>query len=341
MDQDPRIPNLLKTQTPVLPDLGPSPKTLARRRTLKLLAFDLLSAGSAAALGYACAGYFVGTAGLTTLGIALAAFLIFGFFDFLLSSGFGRRMGLLAIQAVAFLGWFAAGRTPAVLGSAAAALIVFFFIADRAAAAALENGLKFRLWPVARAYMKKIFIGLSLAAIILYVPLWQSDGALIPEGQFTSWYQNFAGFANRFYTNLDFKNSVGSFAQSIARMELSNNDQFKALSAGAQDTAISFAGNALVTSAAKSIGFSLTPDTPLADAFYKYFMSMLEKFRTQLGDSFIAAWAIGVFVIVWSIGTIFVWFVILAAYVFYELFSALSVLHLAGETRTKEVVELV
>ena len=64
------------------------------------------------------------------------------------------------------------------------------------------------------------------------------------------------------------------------------------------------------------------------------------RFREQFGQSFVAVWGAALFAIAWSLGSLFVWASLGIGYLIYEILAALGVVRIAGETRTKEVLEL-
>lgn len=301
--------------------------------------FDILAVLLAAAIGYGSVLYFSGGANFTLFAIVAALFLIASFFSFLLSRE-RKRQGIVALlQILAFLGFFYTVRMPVLL-SAFGILVVFYFLAQYGARSISENSLKFKLGPVARAYMKKIFIGFALAAIVLYLPQWNSGNIFVPQPQFQKWYDGFAAVSQRFYTGLDFTASAGTFAESIVRAQLANNSQFRELPASEQNQIVQKGVKELMANMSKNLGFALTPEMPLAESFYRYLLNLFTNFKKQFGDSFLAAWAVALFVIVWSVGTLLMWAVVIATYLFFEIFSAFNVVYISGESRTKEIVQI-
>ena len=69
----------------------------------------------------------------------------------------------------------------------------------------------------------------SLAAIILSLPHLSSDKAFVSQAQFERWYDSATTAAGWFHLGIDFKGSVGAFAENIARVQLAANPQFQAL----------------------------------------------------------------------------------------------------------------
>jgi Ca2+/Na+ antiporter len=293
----------------------------------------------AAAVGYGSVLYFSGGANFTLFAVVAALFLITGFFSFLLTRETRRQRVVALLQILAFLAFFYSVKMSAIL-SAFGILVVFYFLAQHGASSISENNLKFRLGLVARAYMKKIFIGFALAAIVLYLPQWNSGNVFVPQPQFQRWYDGFASVSGRFYAGLDLAASVGTFAESIVRGQLDNNSQFRSLPANQQDQLVQKGVAELMTNMSKNLGFTLTPQMPLAESFYRYLLNLFTSFKKQFGDSFLAAWAVALFVIVWSVGTLLIWAVIIATYIFFEIFSAFNIVYISGESRTKEIVQI-
>ena len=336
MELNRKIPNL---RPRVLQAPTPPPLSVSKFGPWKLWVFDILSVLLAAAIGYGSVLYFSGGANFTLFATVAALFLITGFFSFLLTRE-RRRQGIVALlQILAFLGFFYTVRIPVLL-SAFGILVVFYFLAQYGARSISENNLKFKLGPVARAYMKKIFIGFALAAIVLYLPQWNSGNVFVPQPQFQKWYDGFAAVSQRFYTGLDLGASVGTFAESIVRTQLANNIQFRELPASEQNQLVQKGVKEIIANMSKNLGFTLTPEMPLAESFYRYLLNLFTNFKKQFGDSFLAAWAVALFVIVWSVGTLLMWAVVIATYIFFEIFSAFNVVYISGESRTKEIIEL-
>lgn len=301
--------------------------------------FDILSVLLAATVGYGCLLYFSGGASFILFAIVAALFLIASFFSSFLAGERNHRNIVALLQILVFLGFFYTIRIPVLL-SAFGILVVFYFLAQHGARSIYENSLKFKLGPVARTYMKRLFIGFALAAIVLYLPQWNSGNVFVPQPQFQKWYDGFAAVSRRFYAGIDLTASVGTFAETIVRTQLGTNSQFQALATNLQNEAVQKGVRELMANMSKNLGFTLTPEMPLAESFYRYLLNLLTNFKKQFGDSFLAAWAVALFVIVWSVGTVLIWAVVIVAYIFFEIFLAFNIVHIAGESRTKEIVEL-
>lgn len=343
MELNHKIPNLIRTPTPPLP-----PRSSVRYdeggvvgsgRNWKLIVFDVIAVLLAAAAGYSCLLYFAGDIKLSFFVAIVAIFLMASFFTFLLAPGQRRRAISALPQILAFLAFFYA-TTPAVILSAFGVLVIFYSLAIQGTNAEMENSIKFRLFSLARGYMKKVFIGFALAAILLYLPQWDGGNVFVPQERFRQWYEGFANFSQSFYPRADLKADVGAFAEDIARSQLATNEQFNSLSAREQDMVVQRASQELISNTSKSIGLPLVPEMPLVDAFYEYILNFLNSLKTQFGDSFVAAWAVTLFVIVFSLGTLMIWALSIVSYLFFELLSAFNVVHTAGEPKTKEIVEL-
>jgi len=293
----------------------------------------------AAATGYGCLLYFSGGANFILFAAAAALFLIASFSSFLLTRDRMHRNIVVILQILAFLGFFYSVKIPVLL-SALGILLVFYIMAQQSVLRLSENSLKFRPGALSKAYMKKIFIGFALAAIVLYLPQWDSGTVFVSQKQFQKWYDGFAAVSQRFYAGLDLTASAGTFAEGVIRAQLANNNQFAQLAAGEQEQVVKKGVAEFIANMSKNLGFTLTPEMSLSESVYKYLLTMFTNFKTQFGDSFLAAWAVALFVIVWSVGTIVIWIVSFITYLIFEMFLAFNVVHVAGETRTKEVVEI-
>jgi hypothetical protein len=305
----------------------------------KLVIFDTVSILLAAALGYGCLLYFSGGVNFILFASAAALFLVMSFFSHLFARERRHRMASACLQIFAFLVFFYSVEMPALL-SALGILVVFYLFAQYSANSVFENSLKFKFGSVARAYMKKIFIGFALAAIVLYLPQWNSNNVFIPQPKFQQWYDGLASLSQKFYVGVDLTASVGTFAESIVGAQLSTNSQFRALPLAQQKDVLQKGVQELMINMSKSLGFKLTADMSLSESFYRYLVNLFASFKNQFGGSFLAVWAVVLFVIVWSTGTLLMWLVVLAGYLLFELFSAFNIVHMGGETRTKEIVEL-
>jgi hypothetical protein len=341
---NPRIPNLLqRSRDSRLPDPAPAPKfssgSFGSGFSWKLIVFDVLAVILAAALGYSCLLYFAGGINFILFLVLAALFLLASFFAFLLTPDPRRRLVVAFLQMLAFLVFFYAVK-PSTIAAAALILAVFYFMGSRESRGLAENSLKFRMRPVARAYMKKIFLGLAIAVIILYLPQGSSGNVFVSRERFQQWYNGTTELVERFYSGIDLGSSVGAFTEDIVRAQVSFDPQFQALPPDLQEEAIRQGARELVSSTARDIGFVLTPEMPLAEAFYKYLLERFTEFREQFGQSFTVVWGVALFAIVWSLGTVFIWIVIGFALIVYELLAALNIVRVVGETRTKEIVQL-
>lgn len=315
------------------------PKVHRLSTSWKLAIFDALSVLLAAAVGYGCLLYFSGAANFILFASAAALFLVMSFFGYLFTADRNRRLISAAAQIFAFLIFFYSVKISALL-SALGILVVFYLFAQHSARVISDNSIKFKFGSVARAYMKKLFLGFALAAIVLYLPQWNAGNIFVPQPKFQQWYDGFASLSQKFYVGVDFTASVGTFAESIVNAQLSTNSQFHALPLGQQKDVVRKGVEELMTNMSKNLGFKLTSNMPLSESLYLYLLNLFTNFKNQFGDSFLAVWAVVLFVIVWSTGTLVMGLVVFVAYLLFEFFSAFNIVHMAGETRTKEIVEL-
>jgi hypothetical protein len=293
----------------------------------------------AAAVGYGCLLYFSGGVNFILFASAAALFLVMSFFGYLFTADRKRRLISAFLQIFAFLIFFYSVKI-SVLLSAFGILAIFYLFANHSAHVISENSIKFKFGSIARAYMKKIFVGFALAAIVLYLPQWNSSNIFIPQPKFQQWYDGLASLTQKFYMGVDLTASVGTFAESIVGAQLATNGQFKALPMSQQKDVVRKGVEELMTNMSKNLGFKLTADMSLSQSFYLYLSNLFLSFKEQFGGSFLAVWAVVLFVIIWSTGALLMWLVVLMGYLFFELFSAFNIIHMAGESRTKEIVEL-
>lgn len=265
-------------------------------------------------------------------------FLIISFFGALLIDGWRRRAVTHLLQSAAFVSWFYALPIEYV-SLAGGALFLFLLWGSGLGRAEIANTIEFKFLKIARPVMTKLVTGIALAAIFLYLPTWNVQDIFISQSRFEALYNSIAKTGNVLYDKVNFSSTIGDFVRGIAKTQLSQNALFASFPPEAQNKVLEEGVSRLLSGAEKSLGIPLSPQMSVAEVLYEYTVSLLDKWRTKLGPTFLAIWAVAVFLIARSVGVLFVWLALLVAYLIFELLSAFDIIHISGESRTREIVE--
>ncbi|MEK7608371.1 MAG: hypothetical protein AAB495_02235 [Patescibacteria group bacterium] len=264
--------------------------------------------------------------------------LVISFFGTLLIEGWKRRAFVHLLQATAFVSWFYGEPMKFVLPALG---VLFFFLlwGSGRGRSEISNIIEFKFIRIARPVMTKLVSGIALAGVLLSLPSFTSEMLFVSQDKFESTYDSIAKVGNTLYDRINFSSTLGDLVRGIARTQLSQNPLFSAFSPDLQDQVIERSMSQLLDGAGKTIGVPLSSQMSVGEALYTYIISLLQKWKEKLGPTFIAIWAAAVFLAARSIGIFFAWFALLIAYLIYELLSAFNIIHITGESRTREVVE--
>lgn len=326
----PQSPNLLDQVKPEKPSLPPG--------FYKGISLDVIAVAVALFSGYFLKLFLGYRQFLIPLILGALLFLVVSFFGTLLIEGWKRRAFVHLLQSIAFVSWFYTDPPKFVL-LAGGALFLFLIWGSGLGRGEIANTIEFKFLRIAKPVMTKLVTGMALAAVLLYIPTWNIKDIFISQDNFESMYNRIAQMGNVVYNKVNFSATLGDFVRSIAKLQLSQNSLFGVLPPDVQDKAIDKSVSQIIDSAEKSIGIPISPQMSIGQVLYAYIVSLLERWKDKLGPTFVAIWAVVVFLIARSLGIIFVWVALLVAYLLYEVLSAFNVIHIAGETRTRELIE--
>lgn len=304
----------------------------------KSILLDALAIAAAFAFGWSLQLFFRNALPSWAVLIAVTFFALFSTFEVFLVKGFGRRFFVILLEVVAVAGLFYAEALKFLI-PAAVLLFVFLVWGEIAARRELENNLEIRFFKMSGLFLKKFMTAVVFFMVILYLPRWNPDSLFFSRRSYDVMFAWAMGIANGFYPEIDFHSTLQNLATSVVRSQFRGAPGFANLSPLEQEKAMAQGASDLLKKLGESIGIAVKPDNTLGDVVYGAITHTLEGWHREYGDWFLAGWAILLFFVLRGLSAIFYPLVAFIEFTLYELCIALNLIHIAGESRTHEVVE--
>ena len=293
-----------------------------------------------AALGFGYGYYWYLTQGLAVwiLLIALTLFAVLTVLQAFLAQHGGRTLAIILLEALALVGSFWQDDTR-ILGITGAVVMVFLAWGYLSARSRAANSVEIRFFEVAAATLTKFTTGLLIFMVLIYVPQLSGNPLVVSQKSFRTFFDWASGLVNDFYPSLSLNGSFGNFSESFAKMELTNNPNFKDLSSEQQTVAVQEATQQFEQSlSAKNTTSPIASSSPTSDAFYNILQGMMNAWRSKAGGWFDIGWAAVIFIALRSVGVIFIWFAEFISLIFYELLLATGYIKVGEAARMQETI---
>lgn len=303
----------------------------------KSIALDVLAIASSAFFGYLYFRYVAHGLSVWILLGGLALFAIFSALQTFLTKSAGRRALVLLLEVLALLVFFRTDdwRILAITGGAMFVLSFWGYLSSRAY---LNNSIEVPFFGVTRDVLGKFTTAILIFMVLIYVPQLNDGTPFVSQQNFSGFFDWSAGLINNFYPHLSLTGSFGDFADSVAKMELENNQTFQTLNAQQQSAAVSQAADQFKQTFAKNAAAPIAASDPTSNAFYNLLVGALNAWKGQSSGSFAIGWAIVAFFVLRSLGIVFVWFAQFLTLIFYEILLASGFMKIAEETQAREAI---
>ncbi|MBI5221120.1 MAG: hypothetical protein HY978_04805 [Candidatus Liptonbacteria bacterium] len=304
------------------------------------IVLDALTVISATFLGFGLAAYLEDRWSLWSLVAALAPFTTCAVLGNIIRTGLGRRLLIVMIAVLAFSipfwNWPDAN-LPWVIGVAA----VTFAWGALASRQEAESGLRLRFFRAARLQIGKIVTGLTVVAILLYLPRYSALPAPISDNTFRQFFAWTTDIASNFYQEIRFNTDVGTLLKDLARysLELQENLSYRNLPPDIQKEFLDKATDQLLEKSRTATQLNIKPEDSVESVAYRLASGAVGKWRQMFGGWFLVFWAAGVFLVMRGVGVFATWLLILAAFFIYQALLGMNILGLTGEGATREVVK--
>ena len=268
---------------------------------------------------------------------AAAAFTVLSVFGMLLGDRAPRRGIVILLQTAAFLVFFV--DTPwqlLVVGGIATYLLLVF--GHAMSYRDLSNSLEIRFLKIVRPQIKRITTAIVLLGVLLYLPQWRAEEAFMSFETFNTFFTGAANAAGRFYPEVRFNSTVGSFAESIAQNELQRDPRFSEMPEGLRTQVFTQAAVQVLVGIRKSLSVEARPEQGLSQFFYEFLKLSLERWQKKFGSQFLIVWAVAAFFLIRSLGAIFSFGVGVATALIYQLLIATNIIQIIPESQMREVV---
>lgn len=316
----------------------PATRVVRPRGFYKSIVFDALTVISAVGVSYLYRRYLGGTASTLLLMGGLALFSIFSALQIFVTKEFSRRSFVMVLQVIALVSFFWSWPIQT-LGSLILLLLFFLAWGELKSRRELHNGLSIRFFKVVRPQFTKLTTAVVLMFLILYLPQWDTKNIFVSEKNFEYVFSWATGIVNNFYPELDFSSSVGNLMKSVTRLQVGGTSAFLNLPTNVREQVIDQGARQLLENVRKSVGFVLEEGQSTTEVFYGLALETLKGWHERFGGGFVAAWVVVAFLVIRGFGTLFYWAVSALAFLVYQLFLAMDILRVTGESRTHEVIE--
>jgi len=326
----------------------------------KSIIVDIVAVASAGVFGYAFFRYLTTGLSIAWLIAALLLWAVLEVVETFLMKSVSRRLLVLILESVAAMAFFthAALEIVLVTGVVVFAILAWGYLAGRSD---IANSIEIQFFRTTGSVLGKFATAALLFMILVYVPNIGPSTVLISQGSFRKFFDWSTGFVSGFYPNISLNGDFQSFATSLAKMELQNNPNFQAMSSQEQTNTLTAAttqiehsfGVSPSSTAATSSGATapvgtiststpssapVPPTAPTSDAFYNFFVGMLQAWQAEGPTWFAIGWGVVLFFALRTLGIVFVWVAQFVSLIFYEILLATGFMKITEVTQTKEII---
>lgn len=333
------LDNQLQTQKQNLIERMSSARIVRSRGFYRLITFEALLVITAFCFAYAYRLFLGKTVGLWVVVVLATMFLILSVLAVFFEVNWRRRFFVLILETLAIAGTFY-DRGLSTLALTGGLFIVFSVWGELIARGRAKNSLDIKFMSTAKPALNRAIMALSFVAVLIYLPHLNARDIFLSERSFEKVFDWSAGVVGNFFPNVNFTSSFDAFAAGVARLKVQDTAEFAALSAGDQERVVKETAAKFAKDVESQLKIAVDPMKPASNVFYQGVLSLVERWKEKFGSSFSAAWAIIAFLAISSFGAIFAWVIVFLAFLLFELLISFNVVHIGGETRTKEVVEL-
>lgn len=248
-----------------------------------------------------------------------------------------RSMFVIVLETAASLGFFWRD-DPVILGSIAAIMIVMLLWGHFSSRSLVANGIEIPFFGASGDMLSKFTTALLLFMILAYVPQIGGNALVVSRQSFETLFDWTSGLVNSFYPDLSLNGSFGNFAQSVSKMELTNNPSFQSLNAAQQSAALAEQTTQFTQSFLQTAAQPVASSSPTSDAFYNVLDGVLGAWASQSSGWFDVGWVTVLFIGLRTLGILFVWLGQFVSLVFYEILLASGFMKVSEETRKREVI---
>lgn len=314
----------------------PVEKTRRPAGFYKQIAFDAATIIAALWFSFAYSQFLDGTTPLPILIVIAIIFSILSSIQAFLPQTLKRRTSIIVIEIIALLAFFP---TSPYLSYLIPLLFVFFLWGEISARQELKNSLRIRFFKTSLKQLSKVLTGITLLAVIIYLPQLDASKISVPESGFNTFFKIFTSITHKIYPEINLELTVGEVARDIAELKLKGNLDYLKLDFNSKENSIQTGANEIIKQLSEGLSSNIKSDQPASDLLYTLTTSTLEDWRNRLGDVFIIGWIIILFFLVKSLMVLIGWFSALIAYFIFQSLQSTNFIHAIGENSMQEVIE--
>jgi hypothetical protein len=264
---------------------------------------------------------------------------MFSALQVMVEKNWGRRIGMMLLEAIALFAPFYASdlRIVLITGFVFLLFIVWGYSESRSE---LAYSTEIRFFKITHAVIAKLVTG-TLIFIIIFAAVMRSGtgDVFMSSNTFDGFFAWGSGVFASFYPAITVNGSFQDFAVSVAKSQLENNATFQGLGLEGQAQALAQAVSQLTDNFSQSLGFPIEPSSTMSAVVYSFIVHALQDWQNRLHGWFWVGWSLLLFFIFRSIAVLFIWIAQFFAMLLYELFLAARFIEVSNEPATKEVVK--
>ncbi len=314
-----------------------TPRIIRPKGYFKALALDVAAVLAAFFMSYAFKLYLAEQASLTLVISILGLWALISILRTLTTRTLGRRALVALLQTAALLVIFL-GIPLQFLLLIAAGVFIFLFWGEASAFTELTQSLEVRFFRTTRAHVNRLVTAAIIFTLFIYIAT-NSQNLFVSEKSFTKVYGLTAEAVKNSYPDLRLDSTFRTFAESVARRELAKRPEYAELNTPMKEAALAKATDESMAQIRETLKLSAGGDEQMSSVFYNFFRSTMEGWQKTFGKAFVAIWVIILFLILKGFGTLFYLGVGLIGYLLYQGLIVLNVIHIIGESRSREVIE--
>lgn len=321
--------NFLK-QAPVEREKSP-------RGFYKAVAIDALEILLAFFAGWTYYLYLQNKTSLIPLIITLSLFALAASLNTVTQTSLKRRIAIIFVASLAPLLFFLTSPFKNLL-LALAVIIIGGLWGEWQARTEKRNTINQNYSKIARKKIGKLFSGLILAAILIYLPNLETPKDIIPEKSFNFLFSRATNVVTRIYPEINLSDTVQIFAESFANLKIKQTPEISELPISEQDKARANFITQVTSDLRNLLNVNFSVAEQLDRVIYSGILNKLSSLKITHSNDFKIAWAIIIFSVTKLIALVFAAILALLFYLVIQLLLALNFLFIRGESATKETV---
>lgn len=272
----------------------------------------------------------------------LGFYIIFSGFITLMTKELNRRILIAFLEVLAILLPFYSWPFTSLL-LIGVILMGFIFWGISRSRHELQSVAEIKFRRAAQLHYGKLLTGLTIAAILLYIPKWSASSLFLSQKNFDVSLNSVSLIISRLYPEVQFTptSTLQTVAESIVVSKLQSTPEFKNMTVDQKTIVVKQNVNEFLSSLKNNLGNNTQNSDTISKVIYQNITSRLQDWKTKFGDPFMVVWALIMFFLVRSFGSIVSGISLIIGYGLYELFLMWKLIRIGEVTRVAQTLEYV